>query len=510
MEKYRLQSIIFAILFFGLIISISSCEKATVFYYPDDEWRISTPEEQGINSEKILQMFHKIDSAALDFHSILIIRNGYIITEAYWSPYNKNSLHNVKSASKSIISALCGIALEKNYIDNINQKVFDFFPEYIRGGQKQEITLKNLLTMTAGLNWMEDSGPSPFDLGNWNKIPMRDKPGERFEYNTMLTHMMSAIITKSSGESTNKFADKYLFNPLGIKSYRWTKSSDGYYHGGSDIFLTSRDMAKFGYLFLKNGWWKGQKIIPEKWVKESTSLKVKIPDNVNYAADLDYGYWWWIQDKGYMAWGAGGQYIIIRPDLALLVVITANGFNDINRYKGFMKSFLEDYIYSAVKSDSPLKLNPPASSELKNILDELEYPKEIPNKGISKIEQKISKNKYIFESNETGFKSFILSFNNSDECIWQYSVGNQRVKLNVGLKGKYKITKIDFSMGVNPEGEEIACKGYWKNNDTFIIEHHIIGDPSKQIFELFFNEKNVNMNISTGGMNTMLKGTIEN
>jgi CubicO group peptidase (beta-lactamase class C family) len=509
MMKYRLQSIIFLIIFLGFSFSISLYGKTKNSYYPDDAWKISTPEEQGIDSKIILEMLRNIQSSTLDFHSILIIRNGTIVTEVYWAPYNKNIIHNVKSASKSIISALVGIALEKKYLNNLHQKVSEFFPEYVHDQSKQDISLYDLLTMTAGFNWMEDSGPSPYDLENWIKIPMRDKPGEKFEYNTMLPHMMSAILTKVSGESTKNFADTYLFNPLGIKSYRWTKSSDGYYHGGSDIFLTPRDMAKFGYLFLNKGKWNQQQIVSEEWVKESTSLKVKIPDNVSYAMDLDYGYWWWIQDKGYMAWGAGGQYIIVRPDLDLVVVITANGFENINRYGEFMKSFLAKNIYSAIKSDSPLPANPSAFQELNNTILRIENPKETSNRSMPEIAAKISNNNYILESNKMGFKSTNLTFDKSAACSWKYCLADKKINMQVGLKGNYIINKIDFSMGVHPDGEEIACKGYWKNDDTFIIEHHIIGDPSKQIFELCFHEQNVTMKISTYGMNATIKGTIE-
>ncbi len=509
MVKYRLQSILFLIIFFGFSFSISLYGKIKGSCDPDDKWRISTPEEQGMDSKNILEMFQKIHASTLDFHSILIIRNGCIVTEAYWAPYNKFTTHNVKSASKSIISALVGIALEKKYLNNLHQKVSEFFPEYVHEPLKQDIILYNLLTMTAGFNWMEDSGPSPYDLENWIKIPMRDKPGEKFEYNTMLPHMMSAILTKVSGESTKNFTDKYLFDPLGIKSYQWAKSSDGYYHGGSDIFLTPRDMAKFGYLFLNKGKWNQQQIVSDEWIKESTSQKVKIPDNVSYAMGLNYGYWWWIQEKGYMAWGAGGQYIIVRPDLDIVVVITANGFDDINRYGEFMKSFLEKNIYSAIKSDLLLPANPLAFQKLRNTILEIENPKEKHNKSMPQIALKISDSNYILETNRIGFKSTNFTFAKNDACLWKYCLGDKKINMQVGLKGNYIINKIDFSMGVHPDGEEIACKGYWKNNDTFIIEHHIIGDPSKQIFELRFHEQNITMNIFTYGMNTTIKGTIE-
>ena len=508
MKQLIIRSVLFLTVYFGISLSISSYGETKDSYYPDDKWRMSTPEKQGVDSRQILAMFQNIQSSRLDFHSILVVRHGYLITEAYWAPYHRNTIHNLKSASKSIMSALVGIAFGKHVLNNVHQKVSEFFPEYVTQPLQRDISLYDLLTMKAGFNWMEDSGPSPYDLENWNRIPMRDKPGERFEYNTTLVHMMSAILTKASGESTKHFADSTLFTPLGIKSYRWKRGDDGYYWGGSDIFLTPRDMAKFGYLFLNKGKWNQQQIVSEEWVRESTSRKVKIPTDVHYAAGLDYGYWWWIQDKGYMAWGAGGQYIIVRPDLDLVVVITANGFDDINRYGEFFRSFLEENIYSAIGSNSPLPANPSALQELDSTILEMENPKELPNRLMPEMAATISSSNYVLEQNQIGFKSTNLTFVNNAACSWKYDLRDKTVSMQVGLKGNYIMNKTDFSMGVNPDGEEIACKGHWKDDDTFIIEHHIIGDPSKQIFELRFSKQTVTMHVSTFGMNTTIKGTI--
>jgi CubicO group peptidase (beta-lactamase class C family) len=508
MKKLRLKPIIVLIIYFEFSFLMSSCGKTKTTYYPDNKWRVSTPEEQGVDSRKLLDMFKFIQTSNLDFHSILIIRNGYLITEAYWAPYNESTTHNIKSASKSIMSALVGIALKNNYLTDLNQKVSEFCPEYVKDSLKKTISLNNLLTMTAGLEWKEDAGPSAFDLNNWNKITMRNKPGELFEYNTMLTHMMSAILTKTTGESTREFANKWLFEPSGIKNYQWAKSTDGIYHGGSDIFLTPLDMAKFGYLFLNNGQWNKKQIVPKEWVKESTSKKVSIPANDSYAAGLNYGYWWWIQEKAYMAWGAGGQYIIVSPDMDLVIVITANGFDKINRYNEFMRSFLENYIYSAVQNNV-LPSQPSTLRELNNIIKEIKNPIKVSTDHMLKSSVKISGNIYILEPNAMDFNLTSLTFQNNDNCVWIYYLHEKQVTMQVGLNGNYIINKTDFSMGVRPDGEEIACKGYWKNGNTFIIEHHIIGDPSKQIFEFNFVEKNLYMNFSTFGMNTTIKGIVK-
>ena len=506
MKKLKLSLIVLVIIFTGLSLSILSCKQIKNSYYPDNNWRTSTPEEQGVNSEKILNMFKNIKSSGLDFHSLLIIRNGYIITEAYWAPYNKNVTHNIKSASKNVLSSLVGIALEKGCLNNLNQKVSEFYPEYVKDSLKQTITLHDLITMTGGLDWMEDSGPSPFDLENWNKIPMRDKPGEKFEYNTMMTHMMSAILTKASGISTNKFANKWLFEPLSVINYEWTKSNDGIYHGGSDIFLTSRDMAKFGYLFLRNGQWKNKQIVSKKWVKESTTKKINISSEDSYAKGLEYGYWWWVLEKGYMGWGAGGQYIIVRPDLDLVIAITSKGFKNINLYDAFMKSFLEENIYSAIQSKTQLPANPAALKELNYVIQDLENPQKTSVNLIPKTVFQITNRKYSLDPNIVGLKFSTLTFKDSTECIWEYSIGEQSVHLLVGTNGIYKINKIPFSLGVRSDYEEIACKGYWKSNETFVIDHHIIGDPSRQIFELNFNGKTINIKVNSLGLNALIKG----
>jgi CubicO group peptidase (beta-lactamase class C family) len=232
-----------------------SCGQASNSYIPDDNWKVSTPETQGVDSLKLLEMFQDIQAKrGSGLHSILIVKNGYLILESYIAPYHKGTLHNVKSASKSILSALVGIALREKFLKNLDQKVSEFYPEYVNDPQKKDITLRHLLTMTAGLTWSYDqettSPVSPFDLEQWKAIPMRDTPGKKFEYNTMLAHMMSAILTKASGKSTKEIADSSLFKPLGISDVQWSKDNKGIYLGGAELFLKPRDMAKFGLLYL--------------------------------------------------------------------------------------------------------------------------------------------------------------------------------------------------------------------------------------------------------------------
>ncbi|HEX3046659.1 MAG TPA: serine hydrolase, partial [Bacillota bacterium] len=265
-------------------------------YWPDESWRTSTPEEQGIDSSKLVEALRDIESNNLEIRSLLIIRHGYLVTECYRHPYTRDTAVNVKSVCKSIISALTGIALREKYLQNLDQKVLDFFPEYKLKGKslnKDQITLRHLLTMTAGLETPEDKLSQWRQSKDWVKFvldqPEKAKPGEIFEYSTGLTHVMSALITKTSGMSTLEFGRKYLFDPLGIKVHKWTQDSAGVYIGGGELFLTPTDMAKFGYLYLHNGRWNGAQIVPEAWVKESTMNQQQ--------SGTYYGYWWWISPQ---------------------------------------------------------------------------------------------------------------------------------------------------------------------------------------------------------------------
>jgi len=199
----------------------------------------------------------------------------------------------------------------------------------------------------------------------------------------------------------------------------------------------------------------------------------------------------------------------VRPDLNLVVVITANGNDNVNRYGEFMKSFLEENIYSAVQSDAPLPANPQAARELDSTLLAIEHPGASPVRPMPAMAAAVSHGRYILEPNTKRFKSTSLSFDSIATCSWTYRWGDRTITMQVGLRGNYVMNRTDFSMGVNPDGEEVACKGHWKKDDTFVIEHHIMGDPSKQLFELRFFGDSLALHITTIGLETIIKGKID-
>jgi CubicO group peptidase (beta-lactamase class C family) len=292
---------------------------------------ISTPEQEGLDSQILAKADDTIQKTMPTVLSFMVIRHGSIVYEKYYRGNNQDSLVVVYSVTKSVISALTGIAIRDGYFSGVDRKLPDIFPHYFSDNsdpRKREITIKHLLTMTAGLEIADDEAwaKSP----DWCKYvidrPLVHKPGEKFDYNSGLTNVLSVIITKTTGMTTKEFADKHLFGPLGITDYTWSQDPQGYYLGGWGLRLTPRDMAKFGYLYLREGMHNGQQIVPRQWVQESVTLH-------SYPEKTDgYGYAWWLDKledrvhgkkyQAFFALGYGGQFIWVVPELDIITVIT--------------------------------------------------------------------------------------------------------------------------------------------------------------------------------------------
>ena len=315
----------------GLIPS----QEATRDYWPTEGWNHSLPEEQGMDSSKLEEMTGYIEDNGVNIRSVVIVRNGYIVHENYLSLiYDENRTNHLYSVTKSFTSALIGIALDKAHIDNVSQTMLSFFPQYTVDNlddQKERITLEHLLMMRAGMFWDESSAPfSSPDNGIYHinfgdgveyalGLPMVAEPGEVWHYNTGASHLLSGIIHMTTNMTTLQFARENLFDPLGISQVIWSRDQAGYYKGGFDLMLTTRDMAKFGYLFLNNGTWDGQQVISADWVNVSTSSLTRLNE------DTGYGYQWWVMPSigTYYAAGLYGQFIFVVPEYDLVVAFTS-------------------------------------------------------------------------------------------------------------------------------------------------------------------------------------------
>lgn len=342
-------------------------------YWPTNGWRAATPESQGMDSALLLEMMEVIWQNDMKIDSVLVVRNGYIVLDAYGYPREESDSPNIFSCSKSVTSALIGVAIDKGDIKGVHQPVLEFFPDRVAKNvddDKKAMTLENLLTMSSGLecrdNWryhwrgLEQMKSSPDWVQFMIDLPMAERPGTNFNYCNGATFLLSAILQQKTGMNALVFAEKHLFEPLGITEYWWPSNLQGITFGYSRLHLRPRDMAKVGFLYLNNGLWEDKEIISSRWIKESTRK------HVSTKGLMDYGYQWWTLGSGaYTALGYGGQFIFVVPHKNIVAVFTSG----LDRKDIFTPSvMLRSNIIPAVKSDKPLPENHEQQKALKDLI----------------------------------------------------------------------------------------------------------------------------------------------
>ncbi len=329
---------------------LPGCYKKNEEYHDFYQWEISSPSAEGMNTEMLDSAFIKADE--LNFvDAVLVIRNGKIAAERYFNGYNQWTPHNLMSVTKSFMSAICGIAFQNGILDTLDKKIMDYFPDYIYSGMDQrlfDVTIRHLLTMRMGIDIEENNLLDVMVKDDWIRatfeLPLLYNPGEKFAYNSLETHLLSAIIARSSGMTTLEFAKKNLCNPIGINIDHWLPDPKGIYNGGFNMFITPREMAVFGLLYMNDGELGGNQVVPLDWIDLSlTGTWSKNSSQWGALTDYNYGYLWWLgKINGYemfFAMGLGGQFILNFPELSLIVVTTAK--SDVDFENGQEQPILE-------------------------------------------------------------------------------------------------------------------------------------------------------------------------
>jgi CubicO group peptidase (beta-lactamase class C family) len=263
-------------------------------------------------------------------HSLLVQHRGTLVFEGYWRGARADQAANVKSVSKSVIAALVGIAIDRGLLRGVEQPIGTFFPDVLAGpanAAKRAITIEDLLTMRSGLEstssrnygrWVTSADWVRFAL----RRPLVGTPGETMDYSTGNSHLLSAILTKVSKSDTRRFANAVLAGPLGFTLPAWPRDPQGIYFGGNDMLLTPRQMVAFGQLYLDRGRAGGRQLLPAAWVDAT-----RVPRGRSHWSGQEYGYGWWLRPlaglPSFHAWGFGGQYIVVVPDLALVIAATS-------------------------------------------------------------------------------------------------------------------------------------------------------------------------------------------
>jgi CubicO group peptidase (beta-lactamase class C family) len=313
--------------------SLLSCSaRAGQGEWPTTSWRSSTLEAQGVDATKIAAMLSAIEGGDLGLHSLLIVKNGYLVSENYFQGFDKDRRAEVYSVTKSVVSTLCGIAMDMGKIEGPRlalADVLDYASFRNQDPRKRAITIEDLLTMRSGLEWTEGDRAYMAMMSSPDAVQyvagqtMVAQPGTVFNYSSGAVHLLSAVLAKKSGMETAKFAARHLFGPLGIRDFAWQKDRAGLSIGGWGLQLRPRDMAKLGYLMLREGRWEGRQILSTSWVDSAVGARVT---DTGSADGLQYGYLWWVYPavRGFAALGLGGQTILVVPGLDLVAVITAS------------------------------------------------------------------------------------------------------------------------------------------------------------------------------------------
>jgi CubicO group peptidase (beta-lactamase class C family) len=304
-------------------------------YWPTEGWLTSSPGAQGMVPHRLEDMgeYIVIQDIARYIDSLLIVRHGCLVYESYpSSDYNETKIHHIYSCTKSFTSALIGIALDEGYINNIDDHVLDYFPNRTfdnMNNWKEAITIEHLLTMTTGLEWNDQINfynmAASYDWVQYvlNR-PMETLPGTSWNYNTGASHLLSSIVEKVSPNGTLEYAKEHIFDPLNFSNYSWETDPYGIPIGGTLLHITSRDMAKFGLLYLHEGIWDGIQLVPSNWVRKST--KAYMMEEFDQGHGSGYGFQWWIYNwaKAFTARGSYEQYIVVVPDYDMIIVSTGN------------------------------------------------------------------------------------------------------------------------------------------------------------------------------------------
>lgn len=450
-------------------------------YWPTQGWKTSTPEEQGMDSAKLAEGLLDIQKRNLPIHSLLVLRNGRIILDAYFYPYDGSAVHDLRSVTKSVTTTLVAIAAEQGKL-SLDASMNSFFPDVSVSHpdpRRDAITVRDLTMMANGL----DSLGFEQDEGTLNEMeasdnflqfaldrPMASVPGVKFVYDSPGMHILSGIIQKATGMTELDYAKQVLFGPLGITDLIWPSDAQGHTYGWGDLHLHPRDAAKIGFLWLQGGLWDGKQIVSPDWVKATSRTQIRT------GQDDTYSYGWWITESSNstMAEGRGGQEIRVEPNYDAVVVMTGAGidYDNVGHYLAA----------SVVDLEKPLPANPEGVAKLEAALKQIKQgpaPQSPP--PLPEIATKISGRTFLMDPNPAGLKTVRLTFVDAKTARIEATFEGTQPALDelIGLDGTFH-----FYKGEN--GLPAAGRGYWSDASTFTWERELVSAGEGYRYEIRF------------------------
>ncbi len=498
---------------FCILFSITAIAQPG--YWPTSGWRTASPESQGIDSAMLAEAIESARKSGVNIHSLLVVRNNFIVAEAYFYPYDGKAPHDLASVTKSITGTLVGMAIEQKKIKGVDQKALQFFSKMKianKDPRKEKITVGNLLTMSSGLNCIAKGEPTLWEMLNQPDnakymldLAMVSEPGSNFSYCSGGMHLLSAIISNATGMNEEAFAKRFLFEPIGIKQLIWPVDPQNVNHGFGNLHLLPRDMAKLGVLYLNGGRWDGRQIIPADWVNAATTSKIKT------GGARDYGYGWWIPAAGglipYEASGRGGQQISVMPSKNTVIVFNGGGFNTGDVMK---------LIQPAIKSDQPLPENPTAAAKLKESITWAAKPNPPPAvfPPLPAIAKAISGRTFTVGSNWIGLKTLTLRFPEAGDPTAKFSFIENWNMNRLEKLSEVRPVGLDGVLRLSPNGRyglSVGVRGSWADERTFVLEYDEVANLNSYTLRMSFTEKTVSIQAKerTGLFDEKFEGKIE-
>jgi len=480
--------------------------------WPTEGWQASTPEQQGMASDAVRRLLDF--GAANEVDSLLLVRHGKLVVDAYYAPYRSGIKHVVNSTTKAVMGTLIGVAVQDGLLKDTSQPMLAFLGDKTGAGlaaDKQAITVQHLLDMTSGLDWKEPLDGLPESMlqmrrsPDWLSFvlgrPMAQAPGASFNYNSGNSQLLSAVLTKLSGRSAADFARERLFEPLGITDTVWRQDPQGLATGGFGLYLHPRDMAKIGYLYLHKGMWQDRQLLPPNWT--DTVTRASIDMHQSFAPALRYANGWWVfPERGiYMAVGYHRQLIVVLPKYDMVAVLTGKSHYSFDLLLGLLEA--------SASTPIPLSENKMAQAELAKRVLELATEQPSPVGPPPELANRISGQVYRFGPNALGLQSMVLDLRSATpgyELRFQgagAAAVAPRVVAPVGLDGRLRTTDLEG-------GRMLATKANWIDGQTLAMVSHAIGDGEVNHYTLRFGAGTVDVSVRhSSGFKTELRGVTE-
>jgi CubicO group peptidase (beta-lactamase class C family) len=428
------------------------------------EFQRSTPEAEGIASAALLAFVDAVDQLG-GLHSLMLVRHGRVVAEGWWHPYAREYPHMLFSLSKSFTSTAIGLAVAEGRL-TVDDAVISFFPEERPATVSKNLAamrVRDLLTMTSGHGEDTTRGMHERPDGNWIKAfleqPVTHEPGTYFVYNSGATFLLSAILQKLTGERLLDYLQPRLFQPLGIENPTWEQSPQGIDVGGWGLSITTEDIARFGQLYLQQGHWQGQQLVPQEWVKAATAAQVDNSPNANRDWEQGYGYQFWrCRHNAYRGDGAFGQFCIVLPAQEAVLAINAG--------VGNMQAVLDQvwaHLLPAFQAE-PLPADAQAHEALRQRLAGLAMPL-AQGEPSSPVAQQVSGRCYHIETPEQPLESVSLTFQGNQAILTLHAAqGDEQIVCGSGEWATGWAT-LEF-----PRPQRVAASGAWIAPDTYQMQ----------------------------------------